>query len=186
MLSQTHLIKDCIGSRVSHDRQLTILQRISLFFIFVDFLTLIYLFIFSVGKITCFKTFSALNSIVFTNIPSPKDNVHSEYYFGKCTTRYKKLFLHDHYTADEIQGAIIVRGHLNVTDEIRRPNCVYIRATSAVSDMVRYQAYKFALCFARIVHNYSGEIFEYNYYEWFLPVEIQDGIEWDIFFYEVL
>ena len=75
-----------------------------------------------------------------------------------------------------------MQGHLNITDT-NIPNCVYIKATSDIGDMVRYQSYKFTVCVIRIVHTFSSKRFDYFYYEWFVPVEMQDGVAWDIYFY---
>ncbi|XP_047042325.1 uncharacterized protein LOC124646249 [Helicoverpa zea] len=151
----------------------------------MNFLVVSVLICVLVEKISTYKTFSALNSIVFTNIASPKQYAHSEYYFGKCAIHNKELLGRDLIKSDKMIGSRIVRGQLNLTDNEPYPNCVYIRATSAFGDMVRFQTYAFNVCFVKILHNHRAQIFTYHFYEWFIPAEMAPGITWEIFFFRV-
>ena len=68
------------------------------------------------------------------------------------------------------------------------PNCVYIKASSDFEDMVKYNAFKFNICFIQIVYIHLEGIrtFRYNSYEWYMPVDMQPGIVWTLNFYLVV
>ncbi|KAG6462333.1 hypothetical protein O3G_MSEX013199 [Manduca sexta] len=124
--------------------------------------------------------YSALSSIVFTNIEEGPDTVHSDYFFGKCASKFKTLVMHDHMKYEDIRGKLIIRRWIDLNVE---PNCVYVRANSSYADIVRYHAFKFSICQCRIIYVHQGNKYSYYYYEWYAPVEMMKGIEWDLYFY---
>ncbi|KAI8438706.1 hypothetical protein MSG28_011119 [Choristoneura fumiferana] len=111
----------------------------------------------------------------------PSDVTHSEYYFGKCRKEEGYVFYsHTHLDHMEVLGKIIVRGWVDVP---RIPTCIVLRATSHPEDMLRSTSHNFQMCVPRITYCHSHERIKYYYFEWYLPEDMEGGMNWDIYFY---
>ncbi|XP_022821400.1 uncharacterized protein LOC111352923 [Spodoptera litura] len=159
------------------------------FFIVLVFTVLLVL------KISSYKTYSTLHSIVFTKLNSMKESTHSEYYLGKCSPLNKEILWIEHFTYKDLKGRMmiqivflcfVIQGHMNFTEKNPKlPGCIRIKSKAAHTDLVRYNSYHFTICFGRLTLHIRGKITYHHYYEWFIPLEMREGIDWFIYFYRV-
>ncbi|KAF9421459.1 hypothetical protein HW555_002674 [Spodoptera exigua] len=135
-------------------------------------------------EISSYKSHSTLHSIAFTQLPSMRETTHSEYYLGRCVSLSKEIIWTEHFSSEDIRGKMMIQGFLNYTEPSPKlPSCIRIKSVSSHTDMVRYNSYQFTLCFGRITLYYMAEWNYFHYYEWFLPLEMQDGMNWTMYFY---
>ncbi|KAJ0182412.1 hypothetical protein K1T71_001781 [Dendrolimus kikuchii] len=124
--------------------------------------------------------FASLSDFKLYGATPEAEHLHSEYFFGECRRKDKKFLTHVYLDHIDILGKLIVRGWIDVP---RIPTCMILRGTTYQEHLFRATAYNFQMCVPRITYCHTGHRFRYYYYEWYIPVDMEGGMNWDIFFY---
>ncbi|KAL0901369.1 hypothetical protein ABMA27_006646 [Loxostege sticticalis] len=107
-------------------------------------------------------------------------HIHSEYVYGDCRRKDLVFYTHVHIDHMQILGKLIIRGWI---EALRIPTCIFLRAMSYEYDLFRSTAYNFQICVPRITYCHSRKRWKYFYYEWYIPMDMVGGMDWDIYFY---
>ncbi|XP_035453058.1 uncharacterized protein LOC118278093 [Spodoptera frugiperda] len=138
------------------------------------------LLVLTVSSGSCWQFFTSLSDIKLTNSPEVKEHLHSQYMFGDCREGTVKFYTHTHLDSMQVLGKVIVRGWL---DLIRIPTCIILRGYGHEADLYRSTTYNFQMCVPRITYCHTHRRFKYYYYEWYIPLDMSGGMNWDIYFY---
>ncbi|XP_026739292.1 uncharacterized protein LOC113502112 [Trichoplusia ni] len=130
--------------------------------------------------VSCWQYFTPLKDIVLDNSKLEPQHLHSDYYFGDCKRPSQIFYAHVHLDHMEVLGKIIIRGWLDLK---RIPTCIILRSTAYAYDLLRSTTYNFQFCVPRITYCHTHKRHKYYYYEWYLPMDVVGGMNWDIYFY---
>ncbi|XP_063823008.1 uncharacterized protein LOC135072911 [Ostrinia nubilalis] len=129
---------------------------------------------------SAWQYFTEFKDLVMYGTKLEPKHIHSEYIYGDCNRKDIIFYTHVHIDHMQVLGKLIVRGWI---ETLRIPVCILLRAMSYEYDLFRSTAYNFQICVPRITYCHSRRRFKYFYYEWYIPMDMIGGMDWDIYFY---